>query len=172
MLLFQTYSDTTGFLETSMTGLVGGDWINWVTVKKFYYIIPLTADQGKTSSDFFASSQWVFLALATNFTSNFKREFRNTLSSTTVTTLEFENRTADSTFYLLSQSAKIYIGGDPFYTPSPATFQYVQLYIDCFPNSPDEMTDLAIMDPGIKFFQQINHHKGISTSFSLRLILQ
>ncbi len=36
-----------------MTGLARGDWVKWLPVKKFYYIIALTADQEKRAQIFF-----------------------------------------------------------------------------------------------------------------------
>ena len=58
-------------------------------------------------------------------------------------------------FYKLKIGGKVIIGEDAWYNPANAWMQYVRLYLNYFPNSEEEMINLAIMNTGNIFMMQI-----------------
>ena len=80
--------------------------------------------------------------------------FRYTLPSTSSQTAVFDTRNPISSgqFYDLDINGGVYVGGDPWRPPPNFWIQYFRVYINYFPNSVDEMINLAIMDTGSNIF--------------------
>ncbi len=82
--------------------------------------------------------------------------------------MEFQNRSPpdSGSFYPLLQNATVYIGGSPYDGAyCSCDLQYARIYIDYFPNSLDEMINLAIIEAGIKtriFLYQPSHSANIA----------
>ena len=74
--------------------------------------------------------------------------FRYTLPDTSTQIKTFETRTPTGLFYDLKNSATVFVGGDPFYAITDFWLQNVRLYLNYFPNSVDEMINLAIANTG------------------------
>lgn len=125
----------------------------------------------------FPSNQWVFVALATDTTSNKQNGFRYIISSTTAT-WEFKTRSSVGNFYPLKQTGKITLGGGNGNGNCACSLRYARIYIDYYPNSVDEMINLAIMEQGIILnFRGVVRQcklccKEISISFTFGRILQ
>ena len=83
--------------------------------------------------------------------------FRYTLTSTSSRIVAFGSREPSGSFFDLSIAATIFIGGDLSYLNTGINFwlQNVRLYLNYFPDSVDEMINLAIMDTG-NFFYAVN----------------
>ena len=96
----------------------------------------------------FPLDTWVFLALSTSTISQKQTGFRYTLPSTSTQTMALASRSPIGSFYDLEIGSTAFIGGDPWYDPARAWLQYVRVYINYYPNSMDEMLNLAIMDTG------------------------
>ena len=94
------------------------------------------------------TNKWVFLALTTNTATQKQNGFRYTLPSTTTQTSVFDTRGPTGAFYDLSIDATIFIGNDGIHGASNNWLQYVRMYLNYFPNSVDEMINLATMDTG------------------------
>lgn len=63
--------------------------------------------------------------------------------------MEFNTRSANGSYYQLSQTAKVYVGrGSLDDYGCACTLSHVRIYVDYFPSSADEMINLAIMDQG------------------------
>ena len=95
--------------------------------------------------------QWVFLALAVNTNTQTENGFRYTLPSISDPVIVFATTTPTSSgqLYGLAPNSTYFIGGDPYYGNVNSTWlQYVKLYVDYFPNSIDEMINLATLDTG------------------------
>jgi hypothetical protein len=82
--------------------------------------------------------------------------------------MEFQNRSPyeGGSFYPLWQNGTVYIGGSPYDGDYCSCYlQYARVYIDYFPNSLDEMINLAIMEAGIMtriFLYQPSHSAKIA----------
>ena len=96
----------------------------------------------------FPIGQWVFLALTSSTILQKQNGFRYTLPSTSTQTVILATRGATSSFYNLSLSATVYIGDDNSYNIANAWLHYVRLYLNYFPNSEEEMLNLATLDSG------------------------
>ena len=59
-----------------------------------------------------------------------------------------KTRSPSGSFYNLSSSATVYIGDDNWYNIANAWLHYVRLYLNYFPNSEEEMLNLATMVSG------------------------
>ena len=93
----------------------------------------------------FPIGEWVFVALATNTNTQMQNGFRYTLPSTSTQTIVYGSRSATSggVFFDLASNGTYFLGGDPWDPNAGVILQYVRLYIDYFPNSVDEMINLA-----------------------------
>ena len=92
--------------------------------------------------------QWVFLCSTTSTIEQKQNGFRYTLPSTSTQIVAFGTRLPIGSFYDLASNATVFIGGDIFKSLSNNWLQAVRLYLNYFPNSVDEMINLAIMETG------------------------
>ena len=90
--------------------------------------------------------QWVFLCSTTSTIAQKQNGFRYTLPSTSTQTVAFGTRSPSGSFYDLARNATVYIGGDGYKPMSSNWLQAVRLYLNYFPNSVDEMINLAVME--------------------------
>ena len=104
----------------------------------------------------------MFLALTTNTgtTPHKQNGFRYTLPSTSSQTVVFDTRNPSGSFYDLEIGGQVFVGGDNWIPKSNFWIQYFRVYINYFPNSVDEMINLAIMGIG-NIFSHFRH----STSY-------
>ena len=90
----------------------------------------------------------MFVVLTTSTILQKQNGFRYTLPSTSTQTLVFDSRSPNGAFYDLKITGRINIGRDSDYNPAYAWLQHVKLYLNYFPNSEDELINLATMDTG------------------------
>ena len=110
--------------------------------------------------------KWVFVAMATDTASTPQKQhgFRYTLTDTSTQKIVYGTRNPIGSYYDLDNSdSKVFIGGDDFHAKAHSVLQYVRLYLNYFPDSEDEMINLATMDTGtifilqLEFFNSFNH---------------
>ena len=99
----------------------------------------------------------MFLATAVNNGSTPQKQngFRYTLTSTSTSTpiISFANREPIGSLNNLVITGTVFIGGDIFYPNNGVNYwmQGVRSYVNYFPNSEDDMINLAIMETGNTF---------------------
>ena len=99
-------------------------------------------------------NKWVFLALTTNTVTQIQNGFRYTLPSTSEQKVVFNTRDPPGILFDMEIGGTVFIGGDTVYNLGDFWLQYVRMYLNYFPNSEDEMINLAVMETGNIFTLQ------------------
>ena len=131
---------------------MGRSNINIIQAVFFFYIF----FQNAVGNTLQPTNTWVFEVMATSTISQKQNGFRYTLPSTSTQTKAFDTRAPSGSFYELEIGATIYVGGCFKHPAANYWLQNVRMYLNYFPNSVDEMLNLAIMDTG-----SINHALNI-----------
>ena len=152
IMLYGSAADSYAPFRVASSGSDIGIWNSWegVTLPLF----ELTSNnfpKGLKGAALLPLGQWVFLALSTNTDIKKHTGFRYTLASTSSRVAAFNTRgPSGSNFYNLANNSNIFIGADNNYKNNGSEFwlQSVTLYLNYYPNSVDEMINLAIMETG------------------------
>ena len=147
---------TQGILHTGTTDLGGGGWVPWEAVKQCSNLVTFSAIplQPATGSTLIPTNKWVFLALTTNTVTQIQNGFRYTLPSTSEQKVVFNTRDPPGILFDMKIGGTVFIGGDTVYNLGDFWLQYVRMYLNYFPNSEDEMINLAVMETGNIFTLQ------------------
>lgn len=93
----------------------------------------------------------MFLATSINTATTPQKQngFRYTLTSSSDRVVAFDTRAPKGSFYDLAINGNIFVGGDTFYANDAEYWlQGARLYLNYFPDTVDEMINLAIMETG------------------------
>ena len=103
--------------------------------------------------------------MATNTASTPQKQngFRYTLTDTSTQKIVFGTRNPTGSYYDLKNNGTVFIGGDNYHNKANSVLQYIRLYLNYFPDSEDEMINIATMETGnvfilqLEFFNSLNH---------------